>query len=87
MFVVLADESHIPLYDELIKNFPVQYIAGGATQNSIRVAQWMLQVPGATAFFGAIGHDAYGETLGNGIVILKSDVGVIVVYFPREMCS
>merc|ERR1712166_1104485 len=23
----------------------VQYIAGGATQNSIRVAQWMLQLP------------------------------------------
>jgi hypothetical protein len=24
----------------------------------------MLQVPGATAYFGAVGTDAYGETLG-----------------------
>lgn len=26
-------------YAELVKDFPVQYTAGGATQNSIRVAQ------------------------------------------------
>jgi hypothetical protein len=62
---ILAEEKHIPLYDELISSYPVQYIAGGATQNSIRVAQWMLQVPGSTAYFGAIGTDPYGETLGN----------------------
>jgi len=41
----------------------VQYIAGGAGQNSMRVCQWMLQVPGSTAYFGAIGNDAFGETL------------------------
>lgn len=62
---ILADEKHFPLYDELVNNYPVQYIAGGATQNSIRVAQWMLQVPGATAYFGAVGADQYGETLEN----------------------
>jgi adenosine kinase len=37
---------------------------GGATLNSIRVAQWMLQIPGSTAYFGAIGEDKFGETLG-----------------------
>ncbi len=31
--------------------FPVEYIAGGATQNAIRVAQWMLQCPGAASYF------------------------------------
>lgn len=41
---ILAEDKHLPLYTELINNYPVQYIAGGATQNSIRVAQWMLQV-------------------------------------------
>ena len=61
---ILAEEKHLPLYDEIIKSYPVQFIAGGATQNSIRVAQWMLQVPGATSYFGAVGTDAYGETLG-----------------------
>lgn len=61
---ILAEDKHIPLYEELVANFPVQYIAGGATLNSIRVAQWMLQIPGSTAYFGAIGQDKNGETLG-----------------------
>ena len=41
----------------------VQYVAGGATQNSIRAAQWLLQVPGATAYFGSVGKDEYAEKL------------------------
>jgi adenosine kinase len=61
---ILAEDKHLPLYDELVASYPVQYIAGGAGQNSIRVCQWMLQIPGSTAYFGAIGQDAYGETLG-----------------------
>lgn len=61
---ILAEPKHIPLYEEIEKNYPVQYIAGGAGQNSIRVAQWMIQKPGHTAYFGAIGTDAHGETLG-----------------------
>ncbi len=59
---ILAEAKHMPIYDELIKNFPVQYIAGGATQNSIRVAQWMLKA-GSTGYMGAVGQDEYGETL------------------------
>lgn len=60
---ILAEEKHMALYNELIKNYPVQYIAGGATQNSIRVAQWMIGVPDSTAYFGAIGKDEFGATL------------------------
>lgn len=41
---ILAEDKHLALYEELVAAYPVQYIAGGATQNSIRVAQWMLQV-------------------------------------------
>ena len=48
---------------DLIKNFEVEYIAGGATMNSIRVAQWMSQKAGATAYFGCIGKDDSGEQL------------------------
>ena len=40
---ILAEEKHQPLYKELVDGYDVKYIAGGATQNSIRVAQWMLQ--------------------------------------------
>lgn len=32
------------MYAELAAKAGVEYIAGGATQNSVRVAQWMLQV-------------------------------------------
>ena len=30
---ILAEEKHANLYSDLIKTFPVQYIAGGATLN------------------------------------------------------
>ena len=33
---ILAEEKHLPVYEELVNNFQVNYIAGGATQNSIR---------------------------------------------------
>jgi len=60
---ILAEDKHQPLFGELVKNPKVQYIAGGATQNTIRVAQWMLQQPGATAYMGCIGKDENGEKL------------------------
>jgi len=60
---ILAEDKHLPLYKELVEKYPVQFIAGGAGQNSIRVAQWMLDKPGATAYFGAVGADEYGNTL------------------------
>ena len=35
----------------------VDYIAGGATQNSIRVAQWILGKPNVTSYMGCVGAD------------------------------
>lgn len=60
---IIAEEKHQSLFGEMIGQPNVQYIAGGATQNSIRVAQWMLQKPGSTAFMGCIGADENGEKL------------------------
>lgn len=85
---ILAGEEHIALYKELVEKYPVQYIAGGATQNSIRVAQWMLQTPGSTSYFGAIGADSYGETLER----CARDDGVLVSYqrspdMPTGTCA
>jgi adenosine kinase len=54
---MLAEEKHKPLYEELVKKYNCEYIAGGAAQNSIRVAQWMLQVPGATTYIGSVGNN------------------------------
>jgi len=60
---ILAEDKHQPLFDELAKMPTVQFIPGGATQNSVRVAQWMLQKPGATAYMGCIGKDEFGEKM------------------------
>lgn len=48
---------------ELSDRSDTQYVAGGATQNSIRIAQWLLQVPGATSYFGCVGSDNFADTM------------------------
>ena len=67
---ILAEEKHQPLYAELVDKYEVDYIAGGATQNSIRVAQWMLgdSMPGASAYIGCISRRRLGvsEKRGRG---------------------
>mmetsp|Transcript_15032 Transcript_15032/g.31187 ORF Transcript_15032/g.31187 Transcript_15032/m.31187 type:complete len:344 (+) Transcript_15032:92-1123(+) len=60
---ILAEESHLPIYEELAALPNVEYIAGGATQNAIRIAQWMLQIPGATTYMGCVGDDDYGKKM------------------------
>merc|ERR1711992_253646 len=62
---ILAEEKHQPLFGEMVKLPNVQYIAGGATQNTIRVAQWMMQQEGASAYMGCIGKDENGSKLQN----------------------
>ena len=42
-------------YAELAARPDVEYIVGGAGQNSIRVAQWMLGAERQTAFVGCVG--------------------------------
>lgn len=60
---ILAEDKHQPLFGEMVKLPGVQFIAGGATQNTIRVAQWMLQQAGATAYMGCVGKDENGDKL------------------------
>lgn len=60
---ILAGDEHQPLYKELTESYSPDFIAGGATQNSIRVAQWMLQSPGVTSYFGAVGSDDYSDKM------------------------
>jgi len=51
------------IFNDLVKDYSVDYIAGGATQNSIRVAQWVLGAKNATSYFGCVGDDKFGKTL------------------------
>ncbi|XP_050436741.1 uncharacterized protein LOC126843340 [Adelges cooleyi] len=60
---ILAEEKHMPLYEELINFEKVEYTAGGSAQNSLRVAQWILKEPSVAVFFGAVGKDKYSDIL------------------------
>lgn len=60
---ILAEDKHLPMYQELAAMPNVEYIAGGAGQNSTRVAQWMLQIPQATSYMGCIGNDEFGKRM------------------------
>ncbi|XP_038906188.1 adenosine kinase 2-like [Benincasa hispida] len=77
---ILAEEKHLPMYEELAKNPNVEYIAGGATQNSIKVAQWMIQHPGATSYMGCIGKDKFGEEMKKN----SKNAGVNVQYYEVD---
>ena len=76
---ILAEDKHMPLYQVLVDNYTPSFIAGGATQNSIRVAQWM-SPKGTTAFMGCVGNDVYGKKLHD----CASADGVLVHYMIDE---
>ncbi|CAH1451061.1 unnamed protein product [Lactuca virosa] len=80
---ILAEDKHLPMYDEICSKYNVEYIAGGSTQNTIRVAQWMLQIPGATSFIGSIGKDKYGEEMKKNSKLS----GVNVHYYEDEAAT
>ncbi|KAE8666243.1 Adenosine kinase [Hibiscus syriacus] len=77
---ILAEEKHLPMYEEMAAKPNVEYIAGGATQNSIKVAQWMLQIPDATGYIGCIGKDKFGEEMKKN----SKAAGVNVQYLQDE---
>jgi len=81
---ILAEEKHLPIYKELIEKYSPQFIAGGACQNSMRVAQWMLTNAGfeknSAAFIGCVGDDSNGEKLK---ACAESD-GVLVDYMKDK---
>ncbi|XP_043484470.1 adenosine kinase 2-like isoform X2 [Leptopilina heterotoma] len=60
---ILAEDFHKPLYDELVEKYNADFIAGGAVQNSMRVAQWFLEKPGVCIYMGCVGKDKYSAIL------------------------
>lgn len=62
---ILAEDIHKPMFQDLVDNFKdsVEYIPGGATQNSIRIASWINDVPKMASFFGCIAKDKFGDIL------------------------
>jgi adenosine kinase len=82
---ILAEEKHMSLYTKLAATEGVQYIPGGATQNSIRVAQWCLSKalgagPSYTSYMGCIGADNVGARMESG----NKEIGVSSYYMEDE---
>ncbi|KAJ8454352.1 hypothetical protein ONZ45_g19342 [Pleurotus djamor] len=59
---ILAEERHLPLYDEIVKNHQVTYVAGGAAQNAARAAAYILP-PKSVLFLGCVGNDELAHRL------------------------
>lgn len=78
----------------------VQYIAGGACQNTLRVAQWILRKPKVAVFFGSVGTDECAAKLsekaisdGVNVRYQQNDTeptgtcGVLITGHHRSLCA
>ncbi|KAI0232296.1 Adenosine kinase 1, partial [Lamellibrachia satsuma] len=61
--IVADKEKHTALFEDMVTIYKPEYGAGGATQNAIRVAQWLLQQPKVTGFLGCVGNDENAQLL------------------------
>ncbi|KAJ3478285.1 hypothetical protein NLI96_g9861 [Meripilus lineatus] len=59
---ILAEEKHAPIYDEVVKDPKVTYVAGGASQNAARGAAYVLP-PKSVVYTGCVGDDELAEQL------------------------
>jgi adenosine kinase len=69
---ILADAHYQPLVDEVVKDPKAFMTGGGSGQNTLVMAQWMLQEPNRTTIVGAVGDDANAATLQS--ILTKSGV-------------
>jgi len=60
---ILASEKHKTICPEIMEKFSAEFIAGGSVQNALRVAQWIIEKPKITTFFGCVGEDKYSKIL------------------------
>ncbi|BEI86416.1 hypothetical protein CcaverHIS002_0607030 [Cutaneotrichosporon cavernicola] len=59
---ILAEEKHMPIYEDIVANSEVTYVAGGAAQNAARAASYVLP-PKSVAYIGSVGDDDLKATL------------------------
>ncbi|KIK71544.1 hypothetical protein GYMLUDRAFT_66739 [Collybiopsis luxurians FD-317 M1] len=59
---ILAEDKHAPIYEEVVKNYKVTYVAGGASQNAARAAAYVLP-PNSVVYTGCVGDDDLAEQL------------------------
>lgn len=59
---ILAQDKHQPIYDEIVTNHQVIYVAGGGSQNTARAAAYALR-PNSVVYTGCVGDDDLAEQL------------------------
>ncbi|WVQ83914.1 hypothetical protein IAT38_006058 [Cryptococcus sp. DSM 104549] len=72
---ILAEEKHMPIYEDIVANASVSYIAGGAAQNSARAASYVHPAH-SVAYIGSVGDDDFKNTLQEA----NEKVGVVSAY-------
>jgi adenosine kinase len=76
----MATEKELPLFDEIKTDPNIKYLAGGATQNSIRGAAWMLSHSGKSKLCYMTGSISRDE---NGALLVKAaeEAGVVPNFY------
>ncbi|KAJ7597769.1 Ribokinase-like protein [Mycena floridula] len=59
---ILAEEKHLPIYADIVKNHQVTFVSGGAAQNTARGAAYVLP-PNSVVFVGCVGNDDFAAQL------------------------
>lgn len=59
---ILAEDKHLPLYDDVVRVPNIAYLAGGAAQNAARGAAYVLP-PNSVVYTGCVGDDELAEQL------------------------
>lgn len=61
--VIRPEEKHRRLVEDMAAHYPLEMIAGGAVQNTIRVAQWFFSQARVATIFGTVGSDDFAEKM------------------------
>ncbi|KAL4068963.1 Ribokinase-like protein [Scleroderma yunnanense] len=59
---ILAEEKHANIYDEIVRDYAITYVAGGASQNAARGAAYVLP-PNSVVYVGCVGDDELADQL------------------------
>jgi len=75
---ILGEDKHLEIYDDLEKTYSsdLEYIPGGAGQNALRTASWILKHPNVATFVGCIGKDQNADIMKQK----ANEVGLNAVY-------
>ncbi|EUC58331.1 adenosine kinase [Rhizoctonia solani AG-3 Rhs1AP] len=76
---ILAGEEHMSIYEEIVENHKITYVAGGAAQNAARGAAYVLP-PNSVVYTGCVGSDDLAEQLRNA----NSKEGVASAYQVKQ---